>query len=216
VHAMEYQTFLPEDCVSEMTVVDSIGQKLSLQIENIRGGGGQRHISLFCPFWIVNTTEHALRYKQEKSSSYVSGTVVSPEMDGSGPVDGSDRNYVARVRHPIRNRRALRANRKKERSAPLPTWKKEAVFAGTAGALATSPGKCMFSPAELASWIDQDLPMEKLVSSAFMFNFHEEALSIGEQRLCVQLGDGTGHSPYGSDWSKGFSIDSVGVDQVVG
>jgi hypothetical protein len=66
--------FFP-DIVSETSVVNTVGQRLSLNIENIRGGGGQRRISLFCPFWL-NTTEHTLRYRQEeKSKAFVSGTV---------------------------------------------------------------------------------------------------------------------------------------------
>jgi hypothetical protein len=44
------------DVANETTVVDGFGQRLTLNVENIRGGGGQRRISLFSPFWLVNTT----------------------------------------------------------------------------------------------------------------------------------------------------------------
>ena len=37
---------------SEMTIIDSIGQRLTLLIDNVIGGGGQRFISLFCPYWV--------------------------------------------------------------------------------------------------------------------------------------------------------------------
>jgi hypothetical protein len=37
---------------SETVVVDSIGQRLTLHIDNVIGGGGQRFISLFCPYWV--------------------------------------------------------------------------------------------------------------------------------------------------------------------
>ena len=76
---------------TETTVVDSVGQRLVLRIDNYLGGGGQRRVTIYCPFWIVNTTEHALKYRQEGKGSYVSGT-VSEGRDGSRPVDGSDRN----------------------------------------------------------------------------------------------------------------------------
>ena len=76
---------------TETTVVDSEGQRLVLRIDNNLGGGGQRRVTIYCPFWIVNTTEHALRYRQEGKSSYVSGT-VSDGRDGSRAVDGSERN----------------------------------------------------------------------------------------------------------------------------
>lgn len=37
---------------TEMVVIDSIGQRLTLHIDNVIGGGGQRFISLFCPYWV--------------------------------------------------------------------------------------------------------------------------------------------------------------------
>ena len=40
----------------------------------------------------VLTSEHSLRYKQDKPQSFVAGTVLSLNKDGSKPVDGSYRN----------------------------------------------------------------------------------------------------------------------------
>ena len=193
------------------TVVDSVGQRLTLKIENVRGGGGQRRISLFCPFWIVNNTEHSLRYKQEKASSFVSGTVVSPEKDGSRPVDGSNRNY--RNLHKLQSaRRHMNQETAELESIPMNS---KTIFSGTPGSLATSPGRCDLQPSELAALIEKDVPLQKLADLAFMFNFHE-GLSIGHQMLSVQLHDGTHQSNYSSDWSRGFSLDSVGYYQIVG
>ena len=45
---------------TETTVVDSVGQRLVLRIDNYLGGGGQRRVTIYCPFWIINSTEHAL------------------------------------------------------------------------------------------------------------------------------------------------------------
>ena len=89
------------------------------------------------------------------------------------------------------------------------------IFAGTPGALATRPGRCSLPPPLLAELIDKELPLEKLADLAFMFNFHEEGLSIGNQTLVTQLYDGTGQSHYTSEWSRGFSLDSVGFSQIV-
>jgi hypothetical protein len=189
-----------------------VGQRLSLRIENVRGGGGQRRISLFCPFWVVNTTEHALRYKQEKGKSFVSGTVTSPSHDGSRPVDGSNRNY--RNRHKMLSSRRLSADEYANPSkVPLNS---ETIFSGTPGALATAHGRCDLPASQLSKLLEKDIPLETLAKLAFMFNFHEDVLSIGHQTLCVQLYDGTGVSNYASDWSRGFSLDSVGFSQVVG
>ena len=210
VHSVEGNMYSPQDVAVETAVVDSIGQRLSLNIENVRGGGGQRRIAVYCPFWIVNTTQHALRYKQENSKSYVCGTVVDAERDGSKPVDGSTRNYVNR--HQLA--RAMRSNPQKSLRSRLPI-NEGTIFGGTVGALATSPGRCDLPPACLTELIDKDLSLEKLSNLAFMFNFHEDVLSIGNRRLCVQLSDATEEVQYFSDWSRGFSLDSVGFSQIV-
>jgi hypothetical protein len=210
VHTVESNVYAPQDVAAETAVVDSIGQRLILNIENIRGGGGQRRIAVYCPVWIVNTTQHALRYKQENSKSYVCGTVVDAERDGSKPVDGSTRNYVNR--HQLA--RAARAIPSKHLRSHRP-MNEGTIFGGTVGALATSPGRCDLPPTALADLIDKDLPLEKLANLAFMFNFHEDVLSIGNRRLSVQLSEATEHVQYFSDWSRGFSLDSVGFSQIV-
>ena len=210
VHSVESNIYAPSDVALETAVVDSIGQRLTLNIENIRGGGGQRRIAVYCPFWIVNTTQHSLRYKQEGSKSFVCGTVVDAERDGSKPVDGSSRNYVNR--HQLARATRLGVNRHIRSHRPM---NEGTIFAGTAGALATSPGRCDLSPADLADLIDKDLSLEKLASIGFMFNFHDDVLSIGNRRLSVQLADSTEHLQYFSDWSRGFSLDSVGFSQIV-
>ncbi|CAJ1965882.1 unnamed protein product [Cylindrotheca closterium] len=208
VHAVESAVYSSNDVATSTTVVDSVGQRLTLSIENARGGGGQRRISLFCPFWIVNNTEHALRYKQDKAKPFVSGTVISPERDGSRPVDGSNRNY--QNLHKIQS---ARRNMSQE-SIPLPMNTKT-IFSGTPGSLATSPGRCDLPPSELAELIEKDIPLQKLADLAFMFNFNEDT-SIGNAMLSVQLYDGTSQSNYKSDWSRGVSLDSVGYYQIVG
>ena len=218
MHSIETIAYSPDDVATETTVVDGIGQRLTLNLENVRGGGGQRRVSLFCPFWVVNTTEHSLRYKQEKGKTFVCGTVTSPEKDGSRPVDGSNRNYRMRHRVQTTKRRASKRNlltqdTRQIESSPMnsPT-----IFAGTPGALATSPGRCDMPAEDLTALIEKELPLEKTAELAFMFNFHEEGLSIGHQMLSVQLYDGSGESyGYTSEWSRGFSLDSVGFSQIV-
>ena len=192
--------FLPSDCVSETVVVDRIGQKLTLQIENIEGGGGQRRISVSSPFWIVNCTEHSLRYKQENYSGFVCGTVTDRERDGSVPIDSGTASWIDAT--------------KKTRD-PHEPLNRGTIFSGTPGALATSVGRCFLPPEEVAAVIDKNMPLEKMASLAFMFNFSEGALSMGGQKLCLQLHDGTGQTKYQSEWSRGFSLSSVGFSQVV-
>jgi hypothetical protein len=191
--------FLPGDCVSETVVVDRVGQKSTLQIENIRGGGGQRRISISSPYWIVNCTEHSLRYKQENSNLFVSGTVSDRDKDGSLPIGGPSGGVET-------NKSIPGIDQATEQGT---------IFAGTPGALATSFGRCALAPEEVAAIVDKNFPLEQMARLAFMFNFSESSLSMGGQKLCLQLHDGTGQTKYQSDWSRGFSLASVGFSQVV-
>ena len=213
---METMAYSQNDIATETTVVDGIGQRLTLNIENIRGGGGQRRVSLYCPYWIVNTTEHALRYKQDKGKSFVSGTVVSRTKDGSKPVDGSNRNYRMHYRGTRRKTSRHFVTNEQERSETSETTSKT-IFAGTPGALAKigRPGQCDLEASELSKLIDREMSLEDMARIAFMFNFHEEGLSMGHQMLCVQMYDGSGVFDYSSEWSRGFSLESVGFSQIV-
>lgn len=146
----------------------------------------------------MNTTEHALRYKQEGSKVFVSGTVVSPDKDGS-----------------IFWTQGTQAVERTLDAVPRPLENSRQIFSGTPGALASNAGRCELPSEEVAQLVDISLSLERLAQLAFMFNFHE-GFSVGTsgQRMCIQLGDGTGESPYQSEWSKGFSLDSVAISQM--
>lgn len=203
-------TFSVEDIATETTVVDSVGQRLTLHLDNVLGNGGQRHVTIYSPFWIVNTTEHSLRYKQEKALSYVSGTVWGPEMDGSKPVDGSNRNETDDDTVDVSATR---------NDAGLNLLNKlNTIFPGTYGALKELEklGNCAAKPAILAALISEDLPLSITSKLAFMFNFQEVLSLGGSPRLCIQLADATNPSHYTSAWSSGFGLESIGVTQIVG
>jgi hypothetical protein len=195
-----------EDIATETTVVDSVGQRLTLMIDNVLGNGGQRQVTIYSPFWIVNTTEHSLRYKQENAMSYVSGTVLGPEKDGSKPVDGSNRND------------ADEDNIKTGSVAGFDSLQLNTIFPGTPGALKELEklGNIPSKPAILAALISEDLPLSITSKLAIMFNFQEVLSLSGTPRLCIQLADATNPSQYTSAWSSGFGLESVGVTQIVG
>lgn len=201
MYRVDSSLFSPQDVTDETTVVDSLGQKLTLNIENIRGGGGQRRISVYCPFWIVNTTSHPLRYKQENSKVFISGTVHSLDCDGSKSMTSFRHDLKLQTEGNIQSI----DSREKYENGPL--------FSGTPGALAPKVGEFSLPADEIARLLDTNLPQDRIEDLAFMFNFHE-ALGMGSQRLCIQLGDGTGTVQHQSDWSRGLSLDSVGIPQV--
>ena len=171
-------------------------------IDNIRGGGGQRRVTVFCRFWIVNTTEHCLRYKQENSNLFVSGTVLSPDKDGSLPLNGarSQPQYGKRNDDTEHLCNGVVSRR---------------LHAGMPGALASFPGRCEQPAAIVAALLDSNMPMDDAAKWSFMFSFQDDHVNIGNHKMCVQLWDGTGRTHYISDWSRGFGVDSVGVVQTI-
>lgn len=188
--SIEKTKFGPEDIASAIVVVDSVGQRLFLNIDNELGAGGQRNITISCPYWIVNTTEHPLRYKQENSSSLVCGSIQSPSRDGSKPVDSSKRSSFS------------------DRTF------QNTIFPGKPGALYGAKNR--FSLQDYTELLCSDISIDKLARIAFMFNYRESYPFGGYNRLSLQLVDPSWRSYRFSEWSRGFSLDSIGVTQIVG
>ena len=46
-------------------------------MENTLGRGGQRTIVVYCPYWIVNTTQFKLRIKEDGSPLLPAGSVTN-------------------------------------------------------------------------------------------------------------------------------------------
>lgn len=44
-----------------LTLTDSVGQKIDILLQNRLGEGGQRHVVVYCPVWMVNTSNYSLR-----------------------------------------------------------------------------------------------------------------------------------------------------------
>lgn len=157
----------------------------------------------FCVFQ-VNTTEHSLRYRQEKSTQYVAGTVLSREKDGSKAIDGGSRSIV---------------DDEKYLDPESSLGFLDTIFSGKPGALSLlkrSLDDNTVKPALLAALISNDLPLHAISTLAFMFNFHDVISLGGSPRLCIQLADFTDDRyRYTSDWSPPFGLETVGVTQIV-
>lgn len=68
-----------EDVDSDDTSVvltDTVGQRLRLNVENTEGEGGQRHVVIFCPYWIVNTSQYSYRIREDVDRVLPAGTVT--------------------------------------------------------------------------------------------------------------------------------------------
>lgn len=60
---------------TSIILYDTAGQSVRVLIENNQGGGGQRHISVYCPYWIVNTSQYAFRIREEGEVELPAGSV---------------------------------------------------------------------------------------------------------------------------------------------
>ena len=59
---------------NSIMLTDSVGQRLRLQIENKLGGGGNRRIVIYCPYWVVNTSQYSLRLREDGAKYLPAGT----------------------------------------------------------------------------------------------------------------------------------------------
>lgn len=198
-----------EEEVSSVTLSDTAGQKLRLNVENIEGGGGQRHITVYCPYWIVNTSQFSFRIREEGDMELPAGTVTA-QKDGTRPVPLSstgfdtpdpvhnvfDSNRVLRGDHLDSPSRAARSLASKVFSP---------VFPGCCGPLHLASQKEIPLESNLVSLLNR-LSFSDLISLAYMFNFKEDSNILNSgKRVKLQLDD--------SDWSSSLSLDSVGVNQ---
>jgi hypothetical protein len=46
-------------------------------VENNEGGGGQKNIVVYCPYWIVNSTQYIYRIREEGEIDLPAGTKVN-------------------------------------------------------------------------------------------------------------------------------------------
>ena len=58
-------------------LVDLAGQRLRLQVVNSKGAGGQRTISVYCPYWILNTSQFTVRLREDGNPNLPAGTYSS-------------------------------------------------------------------------------------------------------------------------------------------
>lgn len=60
-----------------VSCIDTVGQRIRVNVENTLGGGGQRQVAVFCPYWLVNTSQYSLRIMEEGQQVLPAGTVTA-------------------------------------------------------------------------------------------------------------------------------------------
>jgi hypothetical protein len=190
------------DSMTDMSIVltDSVGQRLRLQIENKVGGGGHRKLVIYCPYWIVNTSQYTLRLRNERSDHLPAGTINS-QRDGIFP------SYPTFSGLELGDIRKKTQRRHKNTISNLPIME-EKVFLGSPGPLHFTREKEIELNSTVRNLL-RDLKFDQVLELASLFNFLESADAniLGTQKVTAQLEDST--------WSKAFTLESAGVNQVL-
>ena len=71
---LEDSDYSPTD--TSIILTDAVGQRLRLEIENKVGGGGHRSLVVYCPYWIVNTSQYSIRLREDGAMYLPAGTVT--------------------------------------------------------------------------------------------------------------------------------------------
>lgn len=197
----------PSKSHSHIILTDSVGQRLRLHVQNDMGGGGQRNILIYCPYWVINTSQYTLRLKEEGSRYLPAGTVTA------------QRSYLVFYyltlirdgRIPLLSTKYHQSN---TYSLDLATHHddylqiEEKVFPGSPGPLHSSKVREIELDSPLQKLLG-DLSFDQIRSMSSMFNFLDSSDSklLGSQKVIAQLDD--------SNWSTSFTLESVGVNQVL-
>jgi len=202
-----------QDEDSSVELTDTVGQRLRLGIENIEGGGGQRHVTVYCPYWIVNLSQYSVRIREEGAprDQLPAGT-VTPNKDGTASVaygvqdveastlaTESESLGSASPGTPV-DRPVPRGNGGGTifpGKTPLFHSSRQAEKVGIQGSM----GKQISKTSALKSML-YDLHFDEIVDMAYMYNYPDNRIT-GKRRVLIQMDD--------SDWSEPISLDSVGT-----
>jgi hypothetical protein len=191
-----------ETDVSSVLLTDTVGQRIVLNIDNNEGRAGQRHITVYCPYWIINTCQYTLRLREEGKSNLPAGSVTT-QLDGSRPV-AMVSNFSIRERQ-RQEEAAKNLSGSSESGNKVKGWNNQTTYPGTRGVLHSTIAKEFAYDSDLHTML-ANLSFEDIVNYAYMFNFSERS-SLIKKRVSVQMDE--------SDWSGPYSLDTVGVNQVI-
>jgi hypothetical protein len=157
-----------------MILADREGQRLRINIENILGSSGHRHVTIYCPYWIVNTSQYSFRIRQDGHKILTAGS-STPLLDGAK--SDSEEDILK-----IKNRSIYPGNK-----GPLHHEKPE----NSKGFSTINHSNC-----ELLS---EQLALDKIIDLAYMFNFEDDINVLGNRRVLLQLDDSEWSSPFSID-----------------
>ncbi|ETV75481.1 hypothetical protein, variant 1 [Aphanomyces astaci] len=184
-------------------------QPLKLKVENSVGCGGQRGVVLYAAYWLVNLTPFALQYKQDTRHFEVAGSAAA--LARRHAIDDDDHNKQKSMWM------ALAAELELQAYLQPPTADKEKPPPS-----ATSPfcmdGRCSFATDshDVCYCAAPTCAARRLGRFATMFSFGGGGNTVGFEdtvtaaftnSLCIKCPKYT--------WSKGMSLEVLGVDQAV-
>ncbi len=167
---------------NELSLADEKGQTLSLCISNIRGAGGQRTVTIYCPFWVVNITPYPLIFQEDSARGFVCGTKC-PSKIFTIPFSRDSMTVKDQLSAVFKCRGT--------------------VLNGSPGVLASIDRRHMSVPL-ISALLSEDLPLEDLSTCCFMFNFSGE----WGRRFVLKLIDRRNPN-IKSAFSNGVSLDVI-------
>ena len=229
------------DVDTSISMLDTENQKLVLELHHQVGGAGQRRTTVYTPYWLVNNTNCVLTYLQEGKSVPPAGTLSAGTVGAPTMGVGHDKPPTAAPAGPgdVRFRRqdgatdpglspslspsppggaplldhGVRPHHASFSSLNISGWnkKRHKQFPGEDGLQhfhRKVKGGLRTNTTKMSTHFTDSYDLEELCEASFMFNFAEDAmLTLAQRRLKVKVND--------SGWSKGFSLDTVGVNQVL-
>jgi hypothetical protein len=211
---------------SFITMIDSASQKVRLQLKNTLGDGGQRSLTLYAPYWIVNTSQYTVRIRSEGSDNLPAGTVTD-QVDGSRQIQHElfNTNSKADTDDDVIHEQIMRKNWARDVSndslPPISAMKRTSstgakensrvedstVYPGNPGPVhRTRP--TLQSDESLLHYVGKSLPFDDARNLAYIFNHKENYLgSSSRKSIEIQLEN--------SKWSAPISIDSIAINQYV-
>lgn len=170
---------------NSINLFDCQRQIVRLQIKNIRRAAGQRHIIVYCPYWIVNYSQYPLLIREYNEVDLPAGSITT-NCDGSLTLDENSGP-----------------------SGPYFSRSNTLVFPGSCGSIEK------LTTLNSVEGRLCELPFDQVQSIAYPFNFEKDKeglLSLQKvQFKCPKLKQ----NPEGSKWSNPYSLDSLGVNQTV-
>ncbi|ETW06467.1 hypothetical protein H310_02723, partial [Aphanomyces invadans] len=185
-------------------------QPLKLKVENTVGSGGQRAVILYASYWLVNLTPFGLQYKQDTRHFEIAGSAAALARRQS--IDGDKQNLWNVLACDLELGPYLNPVDAADDGLHAPSL-------SCMPSIRPQDGRCSFvaDSHELCYCSAPTCAVRRLARFATMFSFGGGGNSVGglEDTMTAAFTNSLCIKCPKYSWSKGVSLEVLGVDQVV-